>query len=265
MLAAIWSVPTSTCPQEIKFDKQYLKMKAMKKLIVQSVIVTLIISSFFGCKKDLPISPEGVERVVEGTVFEDCKGNVSRGKKIYLKYVWIGCFGGGIISTDSTATDNDGHFIIHYKEYEHEQSTTSYSYVLTIPNSSIILCNPNGNYDLYPNDTMMNAVIKLKFPNMYTSSDTFYFQFRPSPYGYIQEPEVIQFFVGPFHDTTLVLNNLTIGNVNSQNNGIGYSGLFKWGIGIFRLNWNYTGADGYFDLMNFPELHGNKLESKNKA
>lgn len=232
-----------------------------KKFPVRSIIITLIILSLFGCKKDAYIFlPEGVDRVVEGTVFEDCMGNVSMGKKIYLVHNWTGCFGGGIISIDSTTTDDYGHFIIHYKEYIHEQSTTSYFYTLTIPNSSINLCNPNGNYDLYPNETKMNAVIKLKFVNTYTSTDTFYYQFRPTYDGFVHEPELIQFFAGPFHDTTLVFYDLTVGNVNNNNNGKSYSGFFKWGIGISSLNSYYTGSDGYFDLTHQPCAYADTFE-----
>jgi hypothetical protein len=189
-----------------------------------------------------------VDRAIEGTVFEDCRGNVSQGKIIYLQYAWIGCFGGGVISKDSTITDGYGHFVFHYIEYEHEQSTTSYFYRLFIPNSSINMCNPNGNYDLYPNDTTMNAVIHLKFHNIYTASDTFYFQFKP--FGHV--PQLTQFFVGPFHDTTLVLNNLTVGNSSSNDNDKSYSGEFKWGIGQFNLSRYYTGSDGYFYLYHQP-------------
>jgi hypothetical protein len=134
----------------------------------------------------------------------------------------------------------------------HEQSTTSYFYTLTIPNSSITLCNPNGNYDLYPNETKMKAVINLKFRTMYSSTDTFYYQFRPTNNGFIQEPQLIHFFTGPFHDTTLVLNDLTVGNVNSNDNGKFYSGFFKWGIGKSSLNNYYTGRDGHFDLTHQP-------------
>jgi len=219
----------------------------MKKLTLS----TLIFLFLFACKKDSSILLiKGVDKVVEGTVFENCSGNFSRGKKVYLQYCSIGCFGGGIISTDSTATDNYGHFIIHYKE--HEQSTTNYFYTLTIPNSFINLYNPNGNYDLYPNETKMNAVINLRFHNMYTSTDTFYYQCRPTYDGYVHEPEIIQFFVGPFHDTTLVLNALTVGNINNNNNGKSYSGFFKWGIGVSSLNNYYTGHDGYFDFTHQP-------------
>ena len=218
---------------------------------MRNIIIALIITSLFGCKKDSPVL-KGVDRMVEGTVFEDCKGNVSQGEKIYLQHSWIGCFGGGVLTKDSTVTDAYGHFKIHYIEYEHEESTTSYFYTLTIPGSSINLCNPNGNYDLYPNDTKMNAVIHLKFHNIYTSSDTFYFQFRPTYDGFVHEPELTQFFVGPFHDTTLVLNNLTIGNVNSNDNGKSYSGFFKWGIGNFNLSRYYTGRDGYFNFTHQP-------------
>jgi hypothetical protein len=223
----------------------------LKMFPVRTIIIVLVILSFIGCKKDSPIL-KGVNRVVEGIVFEDCKDNVSQGKKIYLQYAWIGCFGGGIISRDSTMTDGNGHFIFHYTEYEHEQSTTSYFYTLTIPNSTIGLCNPNGNYDLYPNDTTMNAIIHLKFHNTYTSVDTFYFQFKPTPNGVVHDPILTQFFVGPFHDTTLVLNNLPVGNVNSHDNGTFYSGEFKWGIGEFNLSRYYTGRDGHFYFTHQP-------------
>src|SRR5262249_4501978 len=162
----------------------------------------------------------------EGTVFEDCSGHVSAGQKIYLNCSQTGCFGGATLSTDSTVTDHDGHFIIHYKAYMHEQSTISYDYALTIPNSSINLINPNGRYDLYPNETKMNAVIHLTFVNQYTSMDTFYYQFRPTYDGFVHDPEFVQFIAGPFHDTTLALYNLTVGNVNDNDNGKSCSGIF---------------------------------------
>src|SRR5260221_242507 len=121
----------STLPEDILYFRKMFSMR--------SIIITLIISSLLGCKKDSPIL-QGVDRVVAGTVFEDCRGNVSKGKIIYLQYSWIGCFGGGVISKDSTVTDEYGHFDIRYTEYEHEPSTTSYFYRLYIPNSTINLC-----------------------------------------------------------------------------------------------------------------------------
>jgi hypothetical protein len=43
----------------------------------------MIILSLFGCTKDsYNFPPNGMDRVVEGTVFEDCSGNVSKGEKI---------------------------------------------------------------------------------------------------------------------------------------------------------------------------------------
>jgi hypothetical protein len=215
------------------------------------MIIALILSSFFGCEKN-SLKPKGAKKEVTGTVFEDCEGNVARGKTIYLYYSQIGCFGGGVISKDSTTTDEYGHFKFHYRDHEEEQSTTSYFHTLTIPNSSISVNNPSGNFDLYPNETKMTAVIHLKFHNTYTSLDTFYFQARPIVNGFVQEPTPIQFLVGPFHDTTLVFNDLAVDNVHKSNNGESHSGLFKWGIGKFFLNSNYTGRDGYFYYTHQP-------------
>lgn len=242
------------------FSPQTDKYLILRMLSVRSIIIALIITSLFGCEKS-SLKPKGAKKVVEGTVFEDCNGNVSRKKKIYLAYSYSGCFGGGAISVDSTLTDDYGHFKICYREAENEDgSTTSYFHALGIPNSSITLYNPSGNIDLYPNETKMNAVIHLKFRNSYTSSDTFYCQFKPSPNGIVEEPEQIQFFVGPFHDTTLVLNDLRIGNVNSGNNANFHSGAFKWGIGKGRLNSYYTGQDGYFYLTHQPCISADTFE-----
>jgi hypothetical protein len=228
---------------------------------IRSLIITLTILSFFGCAKDLNIFiHQEVKRVVEGTVFKDCIGNCSKGTKIYLYYYATGCFGRNTISVDSTVTDDKGHFIIHYIEYKHETSTTSYSHTLTIPNSTISLYNPNGHYDLYPNETKMNAVIHLKFHNRYKSTDTFYYKFSPTYDGIVHEPQLTSFFVGPFHDTTLVLYDLTVGNVNNNDNGKSHSGFFKWGIGIRRLRNYYTGHDGYFDLTHKPCAQADTFE-----
>ena len=226
-------------------------------ILIRKIIFTLIIFSLFGCKKDTNILPA---KVVEGTVFEDCMGHVSKGTKIYLQLRWTGCFGNGIILKDSTVTDDYGHFIIHYNESKQDPSLGSYYYYLIIPNSSIRIYNPDGNYNLYPNGSKMNAVIHLKFYNIYSSSDTFYYQFKPTYDGFIHEPEFVRFFVGPFHDTTLVLYNLTVGNVNDNDLGKSCSGIFKWGIGIKSLNYYYSGRDGYFDLTHKPCIQADTFE-----
>ncbi len=217
-------------------------------------VIAFMLFCFFGCDKD-PFTPRGALKTVEGTVFEDCQGNVAQSRKIYFYYTLTGCFGSSVLSKDSTLTDKDGHFAFHYiahEEDEYEGSTDSYAHTLTIPNSSISLYNPEGHFDLFPNETKMNAVIHLKFPQPYTSSDTFYFQYRPTPNGFVHEPELIQFFTGPFHDTTIVLNNLTIGNSNSKDHGEFHSGIFKWAIGIRRLKSSHTGHDGRFNLTHEP-------------
>lgn len=242
----VYNLKTDTYLKRYTKTEQFLGIFAMR-----SMVIALILSSLFGCEKN-SLTPQGVEKIVVGTVFEDCNGNVSQEKKVYLHYYQTGCFGGGVISIDSTLTNEHGHFKFHYIQLEEEESTTSYYHTLTIPNSSINLYNPNGNFELYPNETKMNAVIHLKFRDSYTSSDTFYFQFRPTHDGFVQEPELTQFFVGPFHDTTLVLNNLTVGNVNNSDHGKHYSGFFRWAIGKNRLNRYYTGRDGYFDLTHQP-------------
>lgn len=217
------------------------------------ILITLFGLAFCACRKNAALPIGTVEKVFEGTVFEDCNGNVSKGKKIYLEYISSGCFSTDVISTDSTLTDNYGHFIIHYYELPKEQnSTTSYYHKLSIPNSTISLGNPNGKFDLYPNQTKMNAVIKLNFVNKYTATDTFYYQFRPTSTGFVQEPEQTGFLVGPFQDTTLLLYNLTVGNVHNNNNSGACSGFIKWGIGKDRLNTYGTGQDGEFYLMHQP-------------
>lgn len=216
---------------------------------MKNLLIVLVLAPSFGCKKDSPIP---VTRIVTGTVFEDCNGTVSIGKKIYLTYAWFGCFGSGIISIDSTVTDCNGRFRIPYKEDQHGESTTNYEHALTIPNSTIILVNPKDNYDLYPNNTKMNAVIKLKFRKTPTWSGTFYYQFMPTYNGRIHDPQHGGYLTAPFHDTVLVLNDLMVGNVNSVDSGKYYSGFFKWGIGKDNLGRYYTGYDGYFNLTHQP-------------
>lgn len=214
-------------------------------------IATIIVLSLWGCRKDSGM-PEMVDRVVEGKVFEDCLGNPSIGKKVYLTYYEFGCFSGAILSMDSVMTDRSGRFTIHYMAYEHQWSTTNYSHVLSIPNSTIQLVDPEGHCDLFPNQTKMNAVIRLKFMNAHTSKDTFHYQFLPTDHGSIQKPGLTGYLAGPFHDTTIVLNGLTVGNANSKDNGSHYSGIFKWAIGRAYLNSNYSGHDGYFDMTHQP-------------
>ena len=233
------------------FSPKTAKYLVLRLFSVRIILFVIIVSSLFGCERS-SLKPKGAKKVVEGIVFEDCNGNVSQKKKIYLAYSFSGCFNAGVISKDSTLTDEYGHFKFHYRASVDDGSTTSYFHVLSVSNSSIALQNPSGNIDLYPNEIKMNAIIHLKFRNNYTSSDTFYCQFKPSPHGIVQEPEHIQFFVGPFHDTTLVLNDLRVANVNSSDNGKFHSGVFKWGIGKVRLNSYYTGQDGYFYLTHQP-------------
>jgi hypothetical protein len=96
----------------------------------------------------------------------------------------------------------------------------------------------------------MNAVIRLKFPNTYTSTDTFFYQFNPSPNGFIEEAKEIKFFVGPFKDTTLILNNWKVGNINSIDNGKSHCGAFRWSIR--RLNGYYSVYNGDFYLTHVP-------------
>lgn len=221
------------------------------KISIQLLIIYFISFAFWGCNKN-SLKPRGAKKVVEGIVLEDCNGNVSKGKIILLQYLSSGCFGGGVISEKSTMTDDNGYFKFEYREAINDGSTTSFFHNLTIPNSSINILNPSGNLNLYPNDTLMNAIIHLKFKNTYTSNDTFYCQFKPSPRGFVEEAEQIQYIVGPFHDTTLTLKNLRIGNTNSVDNGKSHCGEFKWGIGKLRLSRYYTGQDGYFYFTHEP-------------
>jgi hypothetical protein len=225
--------------------------RAISTISMGNIIIALIIFTFFGCSKN-PLKRKGAKKTVEGIVYIDCNGNVSKGTKVYLNNSFSGCFGSGELSKDSTLTDNNGQYKFQYRENVDDGSTTSQNFSLTIPNSLIRVINPSGNINLYPNDTIMNAVINLKFNNKYTSMDTFYFQFKPSPKGFVEEPEQIQFIVGPFRDTTINLNNLRIGNINNLDNGNFHCGSFKWGIGKLRLNSYYTGYDGSFFLTHKP-------------
>lgn len=227
------------------------KRTLFKDFSMRHIIIVLILLTTFGCSKN-SMKPRGAKRTVEGIVYADCIGNVAKGQKIILNFNCVGCFGGGTESQESTMTDENGHFEFKYRESESDGSTTSCYHSLTIPNSSINIVNPSGTMNLYPNDTLMNAVIKLKFPHPYTSHDTFYCQFKPTPNGVVQEAEHIQYFVGPFHDTTLLLNHLRIGNINSIDKGKSYCGAFKWGIGKMRLDSYYTGQDGSFYLTHEP-------------
>lgn len=223
-------------------------------------IITIIGLSLWGCSKDTCI-PE--DKVVEGKVFEDCQGNPSVGKKVYLTYYQMGCAGGGVLSTDSVMTDNNGHFSIHYTApHEHEQSTTNYYHVLSVQHSTINLADPVGHYDLYPNEVKMNAVIRLKFMNSHASRDTFHYQFLPTDKGSIQKAGFTGYLIPPFHDTTLVLQGLTVGNANSRDNGERYSGIFRWAFGRAYLNTYYTGRDGYLDLTHQPCAAADTFEYK---
>lgn len=221
------------------------------KITLSLFVTSFIAFTFLACSKN-PAKPVGAKKIVEGIVLEDCNGNVSKGKRILLQYVSSGCFNESVISEESILTDNNGHFKFEYNEAVNDGSTTSYYHKLTIPNSTINIFNPSGNLNLYPNDTLMDAIIRLKFINSYSSEDTFYCQFKPSPNGLVEEAEQIQYLVGPFHDTTLILKNLRIGNTNSSDKGKSHCGEFKWGIGKLRLNNYYTGQDGHFYLYHEP-------------
>jgi len=218
------------------------------KFSVVFLITVLVLLLVSGCGKN----SERAIKVVEGIVFEDCNGQVLKNEKILLQYISTGSWTSKIISEDSILTDNNGYYKFEYREAEDDGSSVSYYHYLSIPNSSIGISNPTGIFDLYPNDTLMNAIVNIKFKNRYTSNDTFYYQFKPSPKGYIEEPDKLMYLLGPFNDTTLVLKNLRIGSTNSETKGQGYCGLFKWGVGKRRFNSNATGHDGRFNLTHEP-------------
>lgn len=221
------------------------------------VLIMFLISS--GCSK-ISVKSKGAKKVVEGIVFDDCNGNFSPGRKICLQYAYSGCFGGEVLSQEEILTDNNGYFKFQYRESKDDGSTNQYYHILTIPNTTIKILNPEGNMNLYPNDTLMNAIILLKFHQAYTSRDTFYCQFKPSPQGVVEEAEQIQYFVGPFHDTAILLKNVRIGNVTSSASVTAQCGAFKWGIGRNRLDSYYTGQDGGFYLTHAPCVDSDRFE-----
>lgn len=217
----------------------------------RAIRFAIILITLFGCNKD-SIQPQGAKIVVEGIVFEDCDGGVAKGQKVILNNLYSGCFGAGLNSQESTYTDKNGYFRFEYREHVNNGSTTIDYYQLTMPNSLLSVVNPSGNVHLFPNDTIMNALIHLKFQNKYTAKDTFYCHFKSSPKGYIDGIEQVQFFVGPFKDTTIKLSNLRVGNSNNVNNGKFRCGEFKWGIGKLALNTNYIEPYGSFYLTHKP-------------
>jgi len=226
----------------------------MIKYCLRSITITLKLTTllipilFFGCSKDRL----GSKVIVEGIVYEDCDGNTSANAEVILQYKLNGGYGTSVISEEKIRTDSDGYYKFKYREALQDGSSVHYYHQLLLPNSSIVQYDPAGNFDIYPNDTTMHATIHLKFRNEYTSNDTFYYQFRPSPEGVREEAENIQYFVGPFQDTTLLLNNLRIGNTNSTDKGEGHCGSFKWGLGIKNLDRYYTGRDGFFYFTHEP-------------
>ncbi|MEZ5047707.1 MAG: hypothetical protein R2831_12035 [Chitinophagaceae bacterium] len=216
-----------------------------------SLISFPIVFFLLGCKKNANVA-HGPKKTVEGIVYEDCNGNVAKGRKLYLYYGVNSCFGGDVISKDSTVTDHLGHYCFKYRAAEQDGSTSSYYHQLVLTNSLISIINPSGNYDLFPNDTLMTAVINLKFTHNFNSSEAFYCEFKPSPKGYIEAPEQITILNSPLHDTTILFHNLRIGNINSVEYGLGHCGEFKWGLGKDKLNSYNTGKDGSFHLTHKP-------------
>lgn len=214
-------------------------------------LIALILMTSFACNKNSS-EPKGAKIVVEGIVFEDCDGGVAKGQKVILNNMYSGCFGAGINSQESTYTDKNGYFRFEYREHVNNGSTLIGYYQLTMPNSLLSIVNPSGKVHLFPNDTIMNALIHLKFKNKYTAKDTFYCHFKSSPRGYIEGIEQMQFFVGPFKDTTIKLSNLRVGNSNNVDSGKSRSGEFKWGIGKLALNTNYIEPYGSFYLTHKP-------------
>lgn len=229
----------------------YIRTMLFKRNFIIIPFTLIILLSFAGCRRD-SIFKRYETKVAEGKVYTDCEGNVSKGRVVYLYHYYFGCFGSGILSKDSTITDENGHYQFRYKVQKEAESTTSNWYSLTLANSTINIGNPDGNYDLYPNDTTMNALIHLKFHKRYTNHDTFYYQFEPTYKGYVEYPQHIGYLVGPFRDTALLLKNLIIGNSYSYDDGNSKPGFFKWGIGRDRLDDYYTGQDGSFDLTHHP-------------
>ena len=224
------------------------------------LIAALPVLLFFGCGKDSFTKRKGVRKVVEGYVIEDCNGSVAKGKRVILKYQYSGCFSHETISEETTLTDNKGYFRFEYVSAVDDGSTTYHYHTLSIPNSTIMIANPSGRMNLYPNDTLMNAIVNLKFKNRYSAQDTFFYQFVPSPKGFIEHGEQISFLVGPFPDTSIVLKNMRVGNTNNLTELRGQCGSFKWGIGKGKLNRYFTGKDGSFDFTHKPCTEFDRFE-----
>lgn len=198
----------------------------MKKFI-------LLVVLFSSCRKDPYIAPESIDNFLSGIVYKNCNGEVYPNEKVVLYREWMGCYGGGIVDSMIDYTDNDGRYFFKRKtpKQELELSTTSFWYKIVLPSSAHEFSTVSpGEYDLYPNDTIMNGFVRLHFLEPFTSADTFYFQRIPLRYGYSTGTEPEYFFTGPFHDTIVSMSSFKVYDVFENDSIKPVNTVFHWQI-----------------------------------
>ncbi len=197
-----------------------------------------LLTLFISCRKDPYFAPGTIDNYISGIVYKNCNGDVYRNEKVVLYREWMGCFGGGIADSMIDYTDNDGRYFFKRQTpgNELEPSTTSYWYKIVLPGMAQEFSTVNpGEYDLFPNDTIMTGFVHLHFPESFTSSDTFYFERIPIQYGFSTGTEPEYFFTGPFHDTTLSLSTFRVYDVFENDSIKSLQAVFHWEIN--KLNY----------------------------
>jgi hypothetical protein len=215
--------------------------------------LSIVLCAFllFSCNKD-PLDPRGKRQIVEGTVYKDCSGNTYPNEKIILRYASYKRVY-RVISEEEKTTDSKGRYRFRFHEIDHNKSSATFGYTILFSDDSIEYHSPpEGCFDLYPNDTTMNALIHLKFNNEYSAKDTFYFAHRPAIRGRLRPFEHINYIPGPFKDTTILIKGIRISDITSRVEGNQGCGEFRWGWSLKDMSRNFTGRQGGFSFKHEP-------------
>lgn len=165
----------------------------------------------------------------------------------------MGCFGGGMIDSIIDYTDNDGRYFFKIKIPGSQlvYSTTSYWNVLIVPGvNQKFSITKAGEYNLFPNDTIMNGFIHLHFNSHLTENDTFYYKVIPVRDNTYTGNSVEYFFNGPFHDTTINLSPFRIDGVFENNTLEPINADFQWSIN--KISNYYSTNYGFSNMTHSP-------------
>jgi len=214
----------------------------------------ILIWSIFSCKRDPYYDPNPIEKNFTGIIYSDCYGNVISNEKVVIrKWSW-GCFSASVFDSLVGYTDESGRYFFKIKISHHEliPSTNSYGFELVLPERNISFFATPGQYDFYPNDTLMNCVAKFDFNYQYplTNKDTFYYELIPvDSHGHFGEGVTpYQYFTGPFHDTTVQFPTLHIKDVFTSNITKPVNAKLHWWRQWINKDSYSNGYQGFIDI-----------------